>query len=224
MKYIFLLLLVVMTVKPINAQEYELNADLVSRYIWRGVELAKSASIQPAFTASHGSFSVGTWASYSLSPQAAGADEHDFWVSYGFGRFSVTVTDYYFPGAANNDLFDFSDNGQGAHVLEAALGFDGGDDFPLAVLLAANVYNDPDNSLYLEFSWQTASGVGFTAGVANGSSVWYAVSDSGPRAINIGISYSRDLKVNDEWSIPFSGQIIFNPNQKMSYFVVGLSL
>ncbi len=224
MKYIFLLLLVFMTVKPISAQEYELNADLVSRYVWRGIELAKGASIQPAFTFSYGDFSIGTWASYALSPQAAGGDEHDFWASYGMGRFSVILTDYYFPGGANNDIFDFSNNGQGAHVLEAALGFDGGEDFPLSVLLAANVYNDPDHSLYLELAWRTASGVGFTAGFANGNSAWYAVSNSGARAINIGVSYTRELKFHKDYGVPLSGQVIFNPSLKMSYFVVGLSL
>ncbi|HED10411.1 MAG TPA: hypothetical protein ENJ10_06960 [Caldithrix abyssi] len=224
MKKLFMMLLLLLSIKPLTAQEYELGADLVSRYVWRGIELAKGASIQPAFSFSYGDFSAGTWASYALSPQAAGGDEHDFWASYSFGRFSVTMTDYYFPGGANNDIFDFSNNGQGAHVLEAAVAFNGGEAFPLGIFFAANVYNDLDKSLYLEVSWETASGVGFVAGFARGNSAWYAVSNPGLRAINIGVSYTKELKFYEGYGVPLSGQIIFNPSLKMSYFVVGLSL
>ena len=224
MKKALFILAALLFIRPLSAQEYELNADLVSRYIWRGIELANGASIQPAFSFSYGDFSAGTWASYALSPQAAGGDEHDFWASYAFGNFSLTMTDYYFPNGANNDIFDFSNNGQGAHVLEAALGFEGGEDFPLTVLFAANIYNDLDNSLYLELGWQTASGVGFVAGFARGNSAWYAVSNPGIRAINMGVSYTRELKFYEGYGIPLTGQIIFNPSLKMSYFVVGLSL
>ncbi len=224
MKFILLLSAVSILAYPVKAQEYELSMDLLNRYVWRGIELASAASVQPGLGVSIGDFSVGSWASYALSPQTAGSDEHDFWASYAVDRFSFTVTDYYYPHSANNDFFDFEDNGLGAHVLEAALGFDGGDDFPLTFLLAANFYNDQDNSLYLELGWKTSSGMGLVAGFAKGESAWYGLTGSGVQAINVGVSYTRELKFNDEFKVPLSGQVIVNPALKMSYFVVGLSL
>ncbi|RMH62558.1 MAG: hypothetical protein D6677_09565 [Calditrichaeota bacterium] len=218
-KYLTLIIALFCTTSYSIAQEYELGVDVVSRYVWRGVDLAPGAAMQPAFSISAGGFSVGSWASYAISPQAAGADEHDFWVSYAFGPVTLTATDYYFPGS-NARFFNYDNNGKGAHVLEAAVGYEG----PVSLLFAANVYNDTENSLYMEIGWESESGVGLAAGITKGTSAWYAVSGDGLAVTHVTVRYQRDIKITQDFSLPVSGQIIVNPTLEKSFFVVGFSL
>ncbi|MBK7629177.1 MAG: hypothetical protein IPJ23_00235 [Ignavibacteriales bacterium] len=43
------------------------SADLVSRYIWRGIDVNDAVNIQPNLSLAVGGFSAGFWGSYSLS-------------------------------------------------------------------------------------------------------------------------------------------------------------
>src|SRR6056297_1976031 len=90
----------------INAQDetketkssVSVNADLVSRYVWRGVDYGNSPAIQPGIEYANGNFAFGTWGSYSTSSNTGGL-EADLYTSYSFGfGLSIGVTDYYFPG------------------------------------------------------------------------------------------------------------------------------
>lgn len=59
----------------VRAQEVQLGADVVSRYIWRGTDFGESMSVQPGLSLSVGALTVGTWASYAISAPGAGANE-----------------------------------------------------------------------------------------------------------------------------------------------------
>lgn len=217
------ILILILSISFLNAQGFNVGADLVSRYIWRGLEAAPGVSIQPNLSYSGNGLSVGVWASYALSPQAANADENDFWLSYSRGAFSLTVTDYYYPSGVNPDISDFSDNGFGAHVDEVALSYSGGKDMPLDVMLAVNVYNDPDHSFYLELTWHGPGGVDVFTGITKGKSAWYAVYDKGAKILNAGLNYSKEIKITSDFSLPISGRFIVNPVSKRSFLVFGMS-
>ena len=88
------------------AGQVSLGADVVSRYVWRGVDFGESMSVQPTLSYSSGNFEIGSWGSYSYAPLSSGANEHDIWVGYSFGSVSLTITDYYFPNGGF-DFFDF---------------------------------------------------------------------------------------------------------------------
>jgi hypothetical protein len=61
------------------------NADLVSRYIWRGINVNDAFNIQPALTLSVSGFSFGFWGSYSLTNNLdynIYGQELDTWLGY----------------------------------------------------------------------------------------------------------------------------------------------
>lgn len=62
---------------------FDLGADVVSRYIWRGTDFGNSASVQPYVSFSAGPVEVGAWSSWAVT--APGANENDLYVSASFG-------------------------------------------------------------------------------------------------------------------------------------------
>ncbi len=119
-----------------------LGADLVSRYIWRGLQLGgNSPNIQPFFTFKRGGFEAGVWGAFSLSGNNR-SQEVDLHVSQSFAKdlFTVTVTDYFFPNEFGvYKYFKYGKNVTG-HVFEGALTFNGTKKFPLTILVATNFF------------------------------------------------------------------------------------
>lgn len=207
---------------PASAQEFSFGADIVSRYVWRGIDFGESASIQPALTFSHGGLEIGTWASYATNPGSADANEHDLWIGYSAGAFSVGITDYYFPNGG--DFSDF-DSEEGAHVLEPYFSFNGTDAFPATLYIAANVYNDPDNSVYINASMPFAVGgveMSFGIGAVAGESAWYGIEGAG--IMDIGLGASKSIPITEKFELPVSVSYILNPSYDKSYLVFGISL
>lgn len=201
--------------------EVGLGADVVSRYIWRGIGLADDVSIQPMLSYSVGDLEVGSWASYAIN--GTGSNEVDLYASYAIGDFSIGVIDYTFPAAADPEdgkwgALDYGD--PGPHILEVTLGYTS-DDVPVSVFVAANVYNDEDNSLYAEFTYSVGP-VDIFAGAIAGESAYY--STDGFALINVGISTSKDIKVTEDFTLPIFGSFILNPDRERAHLVIGFSL
>jgi hypothetical protein len=207
------------------------GADLVSRYIWRGLEINKGPNIQPAIAFGAGGLEVGLWGSHSLSfyPGVAYPTEIDLYASYGFsteaGDISLLITDYYFPDSGIP--LGWAEDGTGAHTLEVGAGYSGTESFPLSVSLYYNFYNDPGNNLYFEFGYPfVISGIdfGLIVGGTPGSEdnpVYYGTDELA--LINVGISASKEVKITEDFSLPLSSSFIVNPNADIAYFVFGCS-
>ena len=234
----FVVLLAVLTLTlPASsfAQSFSLGADMVSRYIWRGVDFGESFSIQPALEFAAGDLAIGSWASYSISMDGAGANEHDLYLSYGFGPVSLGVTDYYFPGPGNLPFSNFEgcteygdpDDPCGAHFFELNAGFGGTETFPLTISANIFFYNDPDNSIYLELGYPfTVEDVdlGFALGIVPQESAFYGTGAFGVTVL--GLSAAKEIPITDTFSLPISVSYILNPtpDAERSFLVFGLSL
>lgn len=137
---------------------FDVGADLASRYVWRGTQFGgNSPSIQPYTSVSAFGLEVGAWGAYSLSGLNTG-QEFDLYLTYSFlnEMISITATDYYFPDYATSfNYFEFDADKTG-HVLEGALGFSGPEKFPLSLTAAVNFYgadavrlnNDPNSDKF----------------------------------------------------------------------------
>lgn len=216
-----------------------LGLDLVSRYIWRGVEYGvpgKTATpnFQPtaglAYDLGKGhSLGLGVWGSYAFDGDY---EENDFYFNYtvahSFGSLSVTVNDYYYP--YQNIPFSNTDgDGKGAHTVDAQFLFTLPESFPLGILLSNNIHNDaPDNkSFYAELSYpftisENAGSV--FIGAAKGPSAWHVVSTDKFELINVGFKYAKVIKVTDSFSFTSGVSWIFNPHLKKTYLVFKITL
>ena len=222
MRKLFLAALLTLTFSSsVFAQDISIGADVVSRYIWRGIGLADALSIQPGLSYTTGDLEVGSWASYAID--GTGSNEVDLYTSYAIGDFSIGVIDYTFPAVADSEdgkwgALDYGD--PGPHILEVTLGYLS-DDIPVSVLVAANVYNDEDNSLYAELTYSAGS-FDIFAGVIAGESAYYG--SDGFALINVGISTTKDVKITDDYTLPMFGSLILNPDRERAHLVVGFSL
>jgi hypothetical protein len=169
---LFLLFLVfILSTGEIFAQDegsrWSIGTDLVSRYIWRGLNLGGSSpSIQPyleyAFGTEDHLFTVGAWGAYSLSGTQTG-QEADLYLSYTIKQlFSITLTDYFLPDEESSsfnyfnlntdwDKIDSGDKEQTGHLLEAAFSFNGTENIPITLMLAVNIWG-ADNRKYENIS------------------------------------------------------------------------
>ena len=69
-----------------QAQEFTIQGDLVSSYVWRGIYQGGAASFQPTLGFSVGNFSLTAWGSTSLSESNK---EIDLTAAYKFGEAGI---------------------------------------------------------------------------------------------------------------------------------------
>lgn len=201
---------------PATAQSASIGADIVSRYVWRGIDFGESMSVQPALTVGIGGLEFGAWGSYSISPGAADFNENDLWVSYTFefesgASVSVGVTDYYFPSPGGTGFLDGE-----AHTLEFAASVSGPESLPLS--LYAGIVEDEDeggkdtHTLYFEAGLPlgTLEGVelGAHAGMVGGWSSFYNTPNAS--LVNLGITASKALRITESFAPPVTVSYIVN--------------
>ncbi len=216
------------------------SVDFYNRYVWRGLDIARTPSIQPSLSLGYCGFEFGTWGAYTLSNEASDNDEIDFWLSYTRpleNGVSVTaiITDYYFPNAGI-DFFNFNDFNAvvedtipdpGAHTLEAGLSITGPAPFPVTVSGYVNFYNEAGDNTYFQVDYPltvSETNLNFFCGFTGGSKDnpdYYGTDDL--QAINIGVTAVRNIKVSETFALPLTVSSIVNPNAEISYLLVGLS-
>ena len=188
--------------------EVSFGADLVSRYIWRGTDFGDSVSAQPSISYSNDLLEVGAWSSWAIS--APGANENDLYISLAAGPIGITLTDYFFPTAAENDFFNYSDDDK-IHILEASAAFESG---PFSLLGAFNFLGDDENSLYIEAGYSLGdfdgTDVGLKASLGNG----VYTTDTDPMLVSLSVDLSR----NDYFT-----SYILNPDRESTFLVFGRS-
>ncbi len=219
---------------------FSYGADLVSRYIWRGVEYGaeidgfSSPHFQPTAALSYnfgkgGALSLGVWGSYPFSGTYS---ESDVYLSYEVdtkvGNLSVTVYDYYYP-YKNIPVTNFDGKAEGAHTIEASATFTMHESFPLSITVSNNVHNDipDDKSLYLELGYPFKIGdtdLGVFAGAAKGQSAWHLVYTDKFEFINLGLKASKSVKITQDYSIPVGFDWIYNAHLKKTYIVFKVTL
>ncbi|MDR3184188.1 MAG: hypothetical protein LBT49_02120 [Prevotellaceae bacterium] len=211
--------------------ETSAGADVVSKYVWRGVDQGQGASIQPALGLSYKGFSLGAWGAVSFAN--AQLYEFDLSLGYAIGGFSIGVTDYYWNGAGGS-FFDYhADN----HLLEGNLSYSFGEKFPLTLswntFFAGNMDKDEDGkqqfSSYVEAAYDfSLGGLDFTAAIGAApwdSYAWLAPANdkSGFQISSISLTGTKKLDISPTFSVPLFVQCVFSPATDAAHLVVGFS-
>jgi len=198
------------------------NVDLMSRFIWRGLDYGHAPSIQPGLSVSWKGFTLGAWGAYKLTGE--GGQETDFFLSKKIAFVTITVWDYWsFYDTAGFNYFDYNKKTT-THILEAQVLLSGEESIPFNFLVSYFFYGaDTSNSIYMELQFfhkfKPVDLVVFTGCQAKGT--YYA-----PKAafVNIGCTVKKSIPVTDRFSLPLSLSLIFNPAGKSTYLVAGITL
>ena len=229
MKKIVLMALMFATGMSATAQdevETTVSADVVSTYVWRGMECG-SAAIQPTLGIGYKGLSLSAWGSYGLV-DTNDAKEFDLTLAYSTGGFNIGITDYWFN--TPEERYFLYDANKTSHIFEANIGYDFG---PAAIQWFTNFAgNDGYNkdgkraySSYVELSapFKLAS-VDWSAavGAVPYATDFYGV--DGFAVTNVSLKATKDIKVTDSFSIPVFAQVAANPRTEKAYLVFGFTL
>ena len=229
MKKIVLMALMFATGMSATAQdevETTVSADVVSTYVWRGMECG-SAAIQPTLGIGYKGLTLSAWGSYGLV-DTNDAKEFDLTLAYSTGGFNIGITDYWFN--TPEERYFLYDANKTSHIFEANIGYDFG---PAAIQWFTNFagndgYNEDGKraySSYVELSapFKLAS-VDWSAavGAVPYATDFYGV--DGFAVTNVSLKATKDIKVTDSFSIPVFAQVAANPSTEKAYLVFGFTL
>jgi len=197
--------------------EVGVGVDAVSKYVWRGTAVGSGVAIQPSVDLglssegglfAEGSTTLGLWGSYSLVN--AVNDEINIALSQGLGFATLSVTDYYFPGAAGtgagNSFFEFADDG--GHALEVGVSVDVAN---ASLFVGRFVSGATKDDTYAELSYPLSDDLSLVLGVGDG-----ALAAEGDFAlVNAGLAITGDSGYGASFTV--------NPDAETAFFVVSKS-
>lgn len=210
---------------PVSGQSASIGADVVSRYVWRGIDFGESMAVQPALTFGTGGLEFGAWGSYSISASGASANENDLWATYtvmAASGLSVAagITDYYFPSPGADTGFGDA----AAHTVELSLAFSGPETFPISLfggmLTESGVFY---GEVGVPFAITGVDvGLQLHVGFVSGESDFYGTDEAA--LVNLGVTASKDLAITPTFAVPVSVAYILNPDQERAHLVFGFSV
>ena len=220
-----------MTTFAEDSMETRLSGDVVSNYIWRGLDLG-NVSLQPTLGVVYKGLSLTAWGSVGLA-NTNDTKEFDITLAYSIGGFNVGITDYWFNQMASNGdpdarYFKYGSHATN-HVFEANIGYDfgfaslnwftnfAGNDYKVDGKRAYSSYMEVVVPFKLSAIEWTA-----TAGAVPYESAQYGT--KGFAVTNLSLNASKDIKVTDTFSIPVFARLIANPCSQKAYLVFGFTL
>lgn len=210
--------------------EGELQADVVTSYVWRGQENA-GISIQPTAAISWKGLQLGAWGSYEISGKNAAGKELDLTLSYSAKGFSIGMTDYFI--GASSPFFNYKNN-ETNHTFEAMIGYDFGcvsvNWFTnVAGLDGCNQFNGKraySSYLQLAAPFKLAK-MDWTAsvGMVPWSTDFYAADNSRHFHVNsVALQAGYDVKCGSRFTLPVFANISANPSSNSMFFFIGCTL
>lgn len=231
-KFIAVAFLVLVSTASINAQ-FSVGTDIVSNYVWRGVQqdltnVKGTPNIQPYISFTTGKFTIGTWGSAGI---LGTVKELDIYATYVISDlFAVTVTDYNWNFTPGN-YFKYGDATD--HVFEGSLNYAGIEAFPLSVSLNSMFYgadkiatseeaSKQAYSTYLELAYPLNEYVKAFFGASMKTSANYGTAGLG--ITNIGLKATKSIEITEKFSLPVFGIAGVNPTAKDAFLVLGITL
>ena len=235
MKKIVLLALGLVAVATTYAQddkekakvETTVQADLVTQYIWRGLDMG-NVSVQPTLGIGYKGLSLSAWGSVGFT--STDTKEFDLTLSYTIGGFNIGITDYWFNNVGPEPRYFKYGAHNTNHVFEANVGYDFG---VLSLQWYTNFtgndgFNKSDKRAYssyaelaVPFKLATVDWTA-TAGVVPYATTFYGT--TGFAVTNLSLRATKDIKITDSFSVPIFGQVIANPCTEKAYLVFGFTL
>ena len=209
--------------------ETAVEADVVSQYIWRGMDMGH-VSFQPTLGIDYKGLSLSAWGSVGLT-DTNDDREIDLTLSYTTGGFSIGITDYWNTNGLDPENRYIRYNAHSTnHTFEGNIGYDFG---PLS-LQWNTIFGGCDGSTccgHRAYSSYVEANVPFKLGGCDWQATVGAVpfytdyyDAEGFIINNVTLRASRDIKVTDSFNIPVFAQVTANPRTEHAYLVFGFTL
>ena len=207
-----------------NGLYAELNAEVVTNYIWHGQNLA-GLSVQPSLTVGWNDLWLNAWGSAGIA-----TDNHreiDLAIGYDLGNLSLAVTDYWFLGADGEDYFFNYAAHSTYHTIEASVGYDlGFMSLGWSTYFAGYDYDDEGKRKYTSYLQANVPfAIGDFEGVATlGATPWASPTyeADGFSICEAAVALSKEVKISPTFSLNATGKVVVNPATEDAFFVFGI--
>jgi len=209
----------------------ELKSSLTSRHYWRGIMVSNSANYEGDLILQVNNFKFGAWGGYAFDNEYS---EFDFHFGFTISKhLSIEIWDLYASrdraSIDEYDYFDF-DRKSTNHLLDASINYSFGNNFPLTICWSSLVWgrdldehNNQNFSSYLELAYPINikdTHVKFYMGTNVFENSMYG---SHTNIVNMGLSASRNLKLNEYLSLPVWAKMAINPEAETANLIVGIN-
>jgi len=211
-----------------NRPEVSIGADVVSRYVWRGLDLGH-VSIQPQLAVDYRGLSLSAFANAGVSDKND-PQELDLTLSYTVGGLTLGITDYWsVSGDEQARYFNYGAHST-LHEFEGSIAYDFG-----ALALSWNTFfagydgeNKSGRRAYSSYVELTAPfrladcECTATAGLVPYATTYYET--NGFEVINLSLRVTYALPLGNRLNLPIFGEIIANPSAGKSWLVFGITI
>lgn len=211
-----------------SAVETTVGADVLSHYVWRGLDLGH-ASIQPTLGISWQGLSLTAFGSMGIT-DASDPEELDLTLAYQIGGLTIGITDYWANDGNSGEKYFQYRSGKTCHVFEGNLAYDFGF---LSLSWNTNFAgNDGTNgqgkraySSYAELC--VPFRLGGCEWVATAGIVPYATTHyetDGFSLTNLSLRATKTLPLSSTFSFPLFVEVTSNPHSRHCWAVAGFTL
>jgi len=212
------------TSEPVSP--FKVTADLVSHYVWRGSMATGSPTpnFQPTLVFTKGNFEIGVWGSTDFT---GSYKEVDPYISLTASQFKFLATDYNW-NFDNANYFNYK-NSETGHRFEGTIGYIGPETLPISITWNTMFYGlDKKSNDSTKQAYSTYIELGYSKGAASfffGFTPWasyynnYGITSFDPTAskktfsiVNVGVSVTKALKINETYSLPLKATLAINPS------------
>jgi hypothetical protein len=203
---------------------FYVQADLATRWVWRGVAYSEAPVIQPSLGYSSGKLDLTIWGSYPIERRAY--SEIDFMFEYRFTpRFSLGFVDYFAINDSVGAKHDFFNMKQETtwHMLDIYGVCQPLEKVPVSLLYSLWFWGadrDPDGkqnmSSYVEAKYQKQVGRA-TASLFAGMTLGEGFYASRAAIVNMGVGLSSPITLGGLASIPVKMEFVLNPYLQNAY-------
>lgn len=226
-KTISLLAISLASVIPMKAQnKFEVSGgmDLVSNYIWRGMNQESGVSLQPVLNFAYKGFNLEAWGNGSLSEMEP--QELDIILGYCIGGFDFSVTDYWWNGA-NAPYGHYKKS----HYFEGTICYYFGEKCPLTLswnTMFAGGDKDAEGhryySSYFSASYNITLPKEITLTPAIGFNPYESQYDKNFNVMEVSLKAAKNLKITNHFTIPLYVQAIVSPACDHAYLLAGFHI
>ena len=220
-----------LSITEVKAQEFTVQGDVVSSYVWRGMYQGGGAAFQPTLGFGIGNFSVTAWGSTNFS---GGNKELDLTLAYKLGEAgpTLTVADLWWEGEGAYKYFNFKSH-ETAHHFEGAIAYSlPVAKFPLSIAwytmfagMDKNSHDEQAYSTYVELNYPFSVKM-VDLNVTCGFTPWNAPQylTNSFAVTNVAFKGTTAIKFSDSFSLPIFAQAIWNPRLEDAHLVFGFTL
>lgn len=207
---------------------FSLSTDFVSTHIWRGLTSGSAPCIEPFVQWSRGGLKLSGWASIAMDNSYR---EIDIFATYRWKFLELGIYDYYCPNNdANLNDFTMMDRKGTQHLFEAQAVFYGSQKYPFKITTACFIGGaDLDETgeqrytSYLELAYPFKV-KNVKLDLELGMTPFEGMYASSTSVFNYGFSISKNIKLNDKWSIPTKYKLVYNAEKKDLYFIFSFTI